>query len=52
MTPRLIFASILLLIGVMIMLMTAKFQKEEMDHDEDYRELLLNASMVQEYILV
>ena len=52
MTPKLIFTGILLLLGVMTILMTTKFKKEEINHDEDYRDLLLKASMVKEYILV
>ena len=53
MTPKLAFTGILLLLGAIIYLMTTKLNKEDPeDHEEDYRELLLNASMVYESILV
>ena len=50
MTPMCIFASTLLTIGILLILMKEKFHKEEID--QNYTDLTLNETMIQEYILV
>ena len=48
MTPKCIMASILLAIGA-LMILISEYHKEEI---QDYMDLTLNETMIQEYILI